>query len=166
MKVLLFFYTVSLNVFYPPPTGPSLLPTSISEPTTSMCHPMTSRRRAIPTSCPKMSWRSSSAFQICEHRYVWGTHDIVVQTTPNPREYISTHSHIRARGPSGPYKSHKLFLKMLTMISVAPDRRLPVWHQPTWQPPGEGDPLYRHGATVGDTPDCPPAQPATRTWIP
>lgn len=47
-----------------------------------------------------------------------------------------------------------------------PDCRLPVWHQPTWQPPGEGDPLYCHGAPVGDSPDCPPAQPAAWSWIP
>lgn len=36
-------------------SGPFLLPTSISEPTTSTCHLMTSRRRATPTSCPRTS---------------------------------------------------------------------------------------------------------------
>lgn len=51
-------------------SGPYLLPTSISEPTTSTCHLMTSRRRATPTSCPRTCSRSSSASQICEHRYV------------------------------------------------------------------------------------------------
>lgn len=53
------------------PTEPYLLLISTSEPTTSMCHLMTSKRRATRTSCPRTSSRSSFASQIYEHRCVW-----------------------------------------------------------------------------------------------
>lgn len=42
------------------------------------------------------------------------------------------------------------------------DCRLPVWSEPSRQPPGEGDPVHCDGAPVGDTPDrAPPRAAAT-----
>lgn len=78
--------------FFSPMSGPYLLRTFISEPTTSTSHLMTSRRRVTPTSCPKMSSRNSSASQICEHRYVF----IILHITSSTEPIVTTCSGIYA----------------------------------------------------------------------
>ena len=48
----------------------------------------------------------------------------------------------------------------------SPDLWLPVRSEPTWQPPGEGDSLYRDAASVGNAPDCASAQHPARARVP